>query len=454
MSPSNIQSIFQFGRETTPGVAVPADIRLISRVKAQDERLIIIPPGFDSLAAGVSRFVHGNRVARIVTPEQSLTFQEICVFLDAAIGRVTPDLEVASLLYKPFGGAIGPYIPGASTFAAGDELYVGSESPYRGIHFLLSGVGNTSLGSFLTHHSHTSGWSTQVNYDDSKYLARTGVVELMPPNVGGWGQITLETLFKYWIRLTFWDAPTDPVIVSAIKTVPLAVRRLYTLTGVPPAFDTYSIETGVPGNIIQTAFSFCRAFTCAMASPVNEWRYMSEWTGNDYASIAGTDGEPQINQEDIQAALTKFYCGSPGGAIAIASQTLISFRLLLRSGLMELRTANGTQFYQRIVRDAPTVSLSMTLEDNAWLQNERALRNTRQYPPERDFRFVVTGTDITPGVPNRVTIDTVGTWLSLSAPYPDEFDDLVVDAEVDARFEPQAGLRVQFEVINARAAIP
>ena len=450
--------VFQLAQEAVFGTPVEAFVPMLGFDMLRDNRTIIQPEGYDSIAGSAGRWVEGLKTSRFLPPERDLTFEEAPVYFSAGLGNNAPTTQNSDNRY--YDGTFNA-VPSPLTLAIGEYLYVGFTSRFRGVRFLMSQLNaiDTTLSAEIS--DGASGWiSVSTIYDATDALALNGTFEFeVPGDLAVWDLDTYDTLSRYWARLT--PALTlDPVIITTLDIVPLAVIRTWSLPSfvidkIDPA--TYTLETGAIECSFRSDYCFVDRFVLAMGQGV-DWRQMFQWWGRHFEVYSPkTTHIDHILQEQILASLTKFYVDDPANPPGTTNvpNTLQEFRLDVVTGLRPVFGADGDQAYYTHRWGTPTANLSLVLECNAWMKSEIELRDSRaDPPPTRLIRIQALGCEIEPGVSKSITIDMTGTWDTISSPRPDEFSDLVMDADMFVQYFPVSDVKLDIRVVNARAAIP
>lgn len=447
------QILFQIGREVVRGTPVAAQIKMLGFDMLKDNRTIIQPDGYDSVAGSAGRWVEGRKTSRFLPPERPLTFEEAPIFLSAGLGDVTPTTSASSNRF--WNGAVFAPVPSPTTLETSQYLYVGLASKFRGVRFVMSTL-NATPATLIAEYSISAGvyGAATIRVDGSRALRNNGILEIVPPS--DWDLATEDTLSRYWLRISP-SVDLDPVTFTTLDVVPLAVVREWSLPSfaadkIHPA--TFTFETGASDCAFRSDYCFMDSMLIAMGQVPN-WRHMTQWWGRHFEIITPATGLLHVDQHDIVAGLTKFYMNDPfdGPGATERPNTLSEFRLQITSGLVPVFGANGSPTYYAHRWALPTANLSMTLECNAFVKAELALRDTRP-PPTRVIRIQGLGTEIVPGTSNEITIDLTGTWSDLASPSPDEFGDLQVAGDMFVQFHPQSSVRLDVRVVNERAALP
>ncbi|MBD3233468.1 MAG: hypothetical protein GF315_07055 [candidate division Zixibacteria bacterium] len=116
------------------------------------------------------------------------------------------------------------YHPNSSALvqSTGDMLYVGMDSPFFYIHFILSTVGSGGTVNYA--YWNGANWETFVPYSGAYHLNSSPANVLLGPDLNSvplnWQKCTVNEIGKFWVRIKVTSTFSTPPVGSQITAIP------------------------------------------------------------------------------------------------------------------------------------------------------------------------------------------------------------------------------------------
>jgi len=257
------------------------------------------------------------------------------------------------------------------------------------------------------------------------------------------GEATFEQL--PYILMGGVDGAVTPTGASTAKTWTFTFA-----TSAQKTPKTYTIEGGDNQQAEEMAYCFVEEFSIEGA--VDEAvKVSATWRGRQISPTTFTASLSLPTVEEILTNKFQLWIDNSGGTVgsALKSNTLLSFKLAVKPGLVAGQAADGQLYFSFVKQTAPEVTLEITFEHDGTAVAEKAAWLAQTV---RLVRLKGTGSAI--GATTRsLQIDLAGKWEKFDALEDKDGID-VVTGTLRARWSNADYLFAQVVVVNALASLP
>lgn len=315
----------------------------------------------------------------------------------------------------------------------------------------------------------TSGSSVAatVVYRGEGTIKDTRAIEFTPEDVGYISGQDRTIITRTGGELTHTDTASFEQICYPLSSGVLAVTSgsadgtaakvydyIFPTTG-SAAFNTYTIESGDDQQEEESAAWVCTGIQ--LSGKAGEALKISDtWMGrgpapSTYTVLSGSAASPTA--EGIPFSKGKIYIDDVSGTWGSTqvSSTLVGMSLDIKTGMVQVWTADGSLDSTFIKRVQPEVVLSLTFEHNASAVTEKAAWRAET---ARKIRIEFTGTALSGSTFTAKTlrIDLAGKWETFEA-LADENGNNVVTGTFRARYNSTAALMGRIVSVHGIAAL-